>query len=220
LKRFSVQARLFALAGLLLSISTQAIAAKPMTEDRGHVYRWNRFTDDLYALHQQQLAEHNVRIEAELNGYADRPDFYREERFFDLDTGQLLSMIQWEVGQPDTIHSIAVYRYDDQGRLSWDYSSAYLPDYRNAPVQTLIFIHRYNDGLAAYRSFDASDELLSERCKGEYEGEDVFFSLDIDEIEEAMGQRYQHNTGILTEPVYLRCFEGMPETAEAFLPPK
>lgn len=206
--------------GLLFSVQAQALAQEPMTEDRGHVYRWNHFADDLYALHQQQLAEHKVRKEAALGGYAGRPDFYREERFFDADSGQLLSVIQWEADSPDTIHGIEVYRYDDEGRLSRDYSSTYLPDYRNAPVQTLIFIHRYNDDLAAFRAFDASNELLSERCKGRDGDEEVFINLDIDEIEAAMAQRYQHNAGILTEPVYLRCFEDMPETAEAFLPPR
>ncbi len=195
------------------------LAAEPIIEDRGHVYRWNHFTDDLYELHKAQLAEHNVRTEAEVGGYAGRGDFYKEERFYDLDNGRLLSMIQWELTQPEKIHSIEVYRYDDQGRLSRDYSSTYLPDYRNAPTQTLIFVHRYNDDLHAYRSFDASGELLSERCEGEYGDEPVFINLDIDELDAAMIERFQRQSGPLTEPVYLRCFQDMPETAEAFLPP-
>lgn len=220
MKRLLLSTMPIVFSGLLLAIPAQVFAAESMVEDRGHVYRWNRFTEDLYALHKQQLTEHDIRKEVKVNGYVRRDDFYREERYYDAESGKLLSVIQWETEHPDNIHSITVYRYDDQGRLSRDYASAYLPDYRNAPTQTLIFIHRYNEGLKAFRSFDASNDLLSERCEGEFEGEDVFISLDIDEIEEAMAQRYQHNTGILTEPVYQRCFEDMPESVEAYLPPR
>lgn len=216
-------ARSAALAALVcLGLPVAGLAAEPgaMTEDKGHVYRWNKFTDDLYALHQAQIADREVRTEEELGGYAGRPEFYREQRFFDADSGRLLSVIQWEREQPDTIHSIAVYRHDDQGRVRRDYSSTYLPDYRNAPTQTLVFLHHYPQGVHAFRSFDASNEVLLERCEGEIDGKPVFISLDIDEIEEARGERYSNNSGVMTTAAYRHCFEGLPDTAEAALPPR
>lgn len=216
-------ARSVALAALIcLGQAAVAQTTDPaaMTEDKGHVYRWNKFTDDLYALHREQIAGREVRTEEELGGYAGRPGFYREERFFDADSGRLLSVIQWEAEQPDVIHSIAVYRHDDQGRVRRDYSATYLPDYRNAPTQTLVFLHHYPAGVHAFRSFDASNEVLLERCQGEIGGEPVFISLDIDEIEEARGERHSEQSGIMTTDAYRHCFSGLPETAAAALPPR
>lgn len=210
--------------GALLCIALPAGASAAefatMTEDKGHVHRWNKFADDLYALHRTQLAEHSVRTEVQMGGYAGRPDFYREERFYDADSGRLLSTIQWEADNPDTIHSIAVYRYDAQGRVSRDYSATYLPDYRNAPTQTLVFLHRYPAGVHAFRSFDASDEVLLERCQGEIDGKAVYISLDIDEIDAARGQLYSDHSGIMATPEYAHCFTGLPESAAAVLPPR
>lgn len=204
---------------LLPFASVQAVDGEVMTEDRGHVYRWNKFADDLYRLHKQQIKGRNIRTEVKSGGYSGRPAHYEETRYYDADSGKLLSIVQREIEKPENIHSIAVNRYDDQGRVAVDYSATYLPDYRNAPTQTLIFIHRYPEGVHAFRSFDASDDLLYERCEGEIDGEAVFISLDIDEIEAAMAQRYQQGTGILTDPDYLYCFGDMPDSAESVRPP-
>lgn len=213
---------LFVCSVVLALCAGAAAAAEPgtMKEDKGHVYTWNRFTDDVYALHLKQLEGRKVRKQEELGGYAGRPAFYRQETFTDADSGKLLSVIQWQRDRQDTIHSISVYRYDEQGRLWRDYSSTYLPDYRNAPSQTLVFLHRYPAGVYAMRSFDASNDLLYERCEGEFEGEPVLISLDIDEIEAAMAERYQYHSGPLTEPAYLHCFGNMPDTARGVLPPQ
>lgn len=206
---------------LLLPFSLlHAVESEVMTEDRGHVYRWNKFADDLYLLHKKQIADRKVRKEVTKGGYSGRPAHYEETRYFDANSGKLLSIVQREIEKPDNIHSISVYRYDEQGRVTVDYSATYLPDYRNAPTQTLIFLHRYKEGVHAFRSFDASDYLLYERCEGRFEGEDVFIGLDIDEIEEAMAERYQDNSGLMTEPVYLYCFEDMPDSAGSVMPPQ
>lgn len=211
--------RTVCLIALLSGLAANA-AAQSLSEDKGHVYRWNKFTDDLHALHKRQLAGRSIRIEKSVGGYATHPQFYLQEKFFDADSGLLLATIQWERAQPDAIHSIVVYRHDEEGRVLRDYSSTYLPDYRNAPSQTLIFVHRYNDDLHAFRSFDASGDLLYERCEGEFDGQDVFISLDIDEMEQAMTERYQNNSGPMTEPDYLSCFSDMPDTAKGVLPPR
>jgi hypothetical protein len=207
-------------AGVLCLLAPPPAGAETVKEDKGHVYRWNRFTDDLYALHRQQLHGCEVREEVSTGGYPGRPAFYRQVEYFDAATGRLLSVIQWETADPERIHSITVYRYDAQGRLARDYSSSYLPDYRNAPTQTLVFLHYYHDSLHAFRSFDASDDLLYERCEGEFNGERVLIGMDIDEIEEAAGELYQHNSGIMAEPVYAHCFGGLPDSARTALPPR
>lgn len=207
-------------AVLSLPLSVMAAASGGLSEDRGHVYRWNKFTDDLYALHLKQVADHEVRKETAVGGYAGNPGFYKQEEYFDAGSGRLLSVVLWEAANPDNIHSITVNRYDAQGRLLREYSSSYLPDYRNAPTQTLVFIHRYKEGVHAFRSFDATGDLLYERCEGRFKGEGVFISLDIDEIEEAMGERYQDNAGIMTEPAYVYCFGDMPDSASGVLPPR
>lgn len=204
------------LAGLLLA---NGAWGQSFEEDEDHVSRWNNYTLQLHALHQAQVTTQKVRKESRTGGYAGRPDFYREHRYYAADGGHLLSVVQREVENPENIHSIAVYRRDDQGRVIRDYSSTYLPDYRNAPTQTLAFQHHYPPGVHAYRAFDASGELLDERCEGEIDGKPVMIMLDIDEIDAARGQRYQEDSGIMTTAAYRHCFEGLPETADALLPP-
>lgn len=211
--------RLLALLCLLLPIGVWAAEPGAMAEDKGHVYRWNKYTDDLYALHLKQIADRKVRTEEKLGGYAGNANFYRQVKFFDADSGLLLSSIQWEVAHPDNIHSIAVFRHDKQGRVVRDYSSTYLPKYRNAPTQTLAFVHHYPKGVHAFRSFDASGDMLDERCEGRFEGESIFITLDIDELDAARGERYQDQSGIMTEPAYLHCFAGLAETVDTLLPP-
>lgn len=208
------------IAGLLCLLMPVYALAEALEEDNVHVRTWNAFTDDLYRLHQQQIAGRKVREKSSLGGYPGRPGYYRQVEYYDADSGRLLSVIQWESANPALIHAITVNRYDEQGRLLRDYSSSYLPDYRNAPSQTLIFLHGYNDGVHAFRSFDASDDLLYERCEGVFRGEKVFFGMDIDEIEEAAGELYQNNSGIMADPVYTHCFGGLPETARGVLPPR
>lgn len=216
---YSPRAGLAALLCLTLPLSALAQESAVLKEDEGHVARWNRFTEQLHQLHKRQIAKREVRVETSLGGYAGRPTFYRQEVFVDADSGKQLSMVQWEQDDPDTIHSIAVFRHDAQGRVVRDYSSTYLPDYRNAPTQTLAFLHHYPAGVHAYRSFDASGELLSERCVGEFNGKPVSILLDIDEIDAARGERYTDHSGIMTTAEYRHCFADLPETADSLLPP-
>ncbi len=139
--------------------------------------------------------------------------------FYDTGTGRRLSIVQRELDNPDAIHSISVFRHDARGRVVRDYSSTYLPDYRNAPTQTLAFEHHYPDGVHAYRAYDASGELLDERCEGEIDGKPVFITLDIDEIDAARGERDANGSGIMTTSEYRYCFQGLVDTAANVLPP-
>jgi len=144
--------RLVSLAGMLVMGTVHA--AEPMKQDNQHIRTWNRFAEQVYELHLQFTQSDDIHKQIEHGGYAQMPEFYREERFY---KGELLiSKVQWEKENPDQLHTIEVYIYDDQGRVRRDYVVAYLPTYRTAPVQTLVSLHRYQDRLHAFRSFDAS----------------------------------------------------------------
>lgn len=208
-----------ALLSIALPVVGAAEQAAAMKEDEDHVTRWNRYTDQLYALHSAQLAGRQVRQDVGVGGYAGRPRFYREQVFYDTGTGRRLSIVQRELDNPDAIHSISVFRHDARGRVVRDYSSTYLPDYRNAPTQTLAFEHHYPAGVHAYRAYDASGELLDERCEGEIDGRPVFITLDIDEIDAARGERDANGSGIMTTSEYRYCFQGLVDTAANVLPP-
>lgn len=71
--------------------------------------------------------------------------------YFNKNTNKLISKIQWEVDKPDTIHTIEVFLYDAQGQVKTDFYARYLPYARNAPVQTLINLHNYNDSLHSFQ---------------------------------------------------------------------
>ncbi|MDX1823812.1 MAG: hypothetical protein R3354_03790 [Thiohalomonadales bacterium] len=200
------------LASLLLMGTVHA--AEPLQEDNQHIRTWNRFAEQVYALHQQLIQIDEIHKEVRHGGYAQMPEFYREERFYEGD--RLISKVQWEKANPDQLHTIEVYIYDDQGRVTRDYIVAYLPTYRNAPVQTLISLHRYQDGLHAFRSFDASGYRVVERCTGNLNGRDVNLLLDEDEIYEAQGDPQ----GIMASATYRACFGNLQTEAGKYLTPQ
>lgn len=188
---------------------------KPMKEDSVHVRTWNQFVNNLLVLHRRLTSETPVRVTRKPGGYATDPDFYIEEEFRTPD-GRLISRVQWEKQRPDTVHVIEVYLYDRQGRVIRDYAGAYLPHYRNAPTQTLISLHGYNGKLHAFRTFDASGDLLFERCEGHYAGKPVNIRLEFDDIYMMEGKP---NTTLTSKP-YLACFKGVPKTAGKYLQPQ
>lgn len=184
-----------------------------LTVDHAQVKQWNRFADALYTLHERQLQEHKIVTSESMGGYANNPDYYREVSYHDAESGQLLSRIRWVTQQPDVVHSIDVFQYDEQGRLDKDFAVVYLPMHRNAPIQTLINIHQYHDDLMSFRQFDASGVRIYEQCRGHYASEPVMISLDQDELPLHTG----HLPQFVTEELYTRCFANMPEDAAAQL---
>ncbi len=189
-------------------------AAQTLQEDNQHVRTWNRFAEQVYVLHQQLTQSDDIRKQIRHGGYAQMPEFYREERFYQGD--RLISKVQWEKAKPELLHTIEVYIHDDQGRVIRDYIAAYLPTYRNAPTQTLISLHRYQDDLHAFRSFDASGYRVIERCTGSLDGQDVNLLLDEDEIAEAQGDPQ----GIMASTVYQACFGELHTEAGKYLTPQ
>ena len=105
--------------------------------------------------------------------------------------------------------------HDDQGRVVRDYAAAYLPEGRNAPIQTLINLHAYNGGLHAFRQFDASGSRIYEFCEGNHGGEPVRLQL----FEEDLVGTSEAAERILASPVYSACFEGLPAQAGRYLDP-
>ncbi len=133
----------FSLCWLALTASTvQAISLK---EDNVHVRNWNQFATDLYEYHKKYISNKKITIKSKTGGYATQKEFYLEKEFYD-ENGRLLSRVAWELEAPQDLHVIEIFIYNSKGKVIRDYSAAYLPVYRNAPTQTLISLHHYNQG--------------------------------------------------------------------------
>lgn len=191
---------------LLITPALIYAESQPSTGDNDHVTRWNKFVDDIHALHKRQIKKYDYRVETRIGGYSGDLKFYKEEKFIDKASGRLLSIIQWEREHPDHIHSIDVYVYDKKGRVKRDYSALYLTFSRNAPQQTLVNLYAYNGDLKAWRQFDASNERIGERCSGTYKGKKVDIEMDDMDILDATDVK----DGPFSKPDYKACFRGLP----------
>ncbi|MDH5446538.1 MAG: hypothetical protein OEY52_13380 [Gammaproteobacteria bacterium] len=204
--------------GVLLFNSLPVFAndRQAIKEDNHHTRRWNGFAEKLLRLHDILTRQYPHTIKKRLGGYSHIPKFYREYKYINKKTGKKISQLQWEKAYPDKLHTIEVYIYDEYGRVKRDYSAAYLPDYRNAPTQTLINFHTYNGLLHAFRSFDASGDHVLDRCTGRYNSKTINILLDEDELAEG---KYSKN-GVIQSDTYKACFKGLPETAGKYLNPQ
>jgi hypothetical protein len=215
----AVAIMVLAITGGLVAGQSQVQAedsVKSILTDMTHVQRWNRFADKLLALHNSIISRHKVRTTESIGGYFREPDFYKDVHYYDADSGRLLSHVQWETKHPDRVHFMEIYEYDSKGRVIRDYGVAYLTEGRNAPVQTLINFHAYPKNLHAFRQFDASNNLIFERCDGTYKGKEVHISLSEMDILNLEDQP----KSLLTSPQYKKCFSGLPRTAGKYLTPQ
>jgi len=197
-----------------ITLLATSVCAEPMQQDNIHIRSWNSFATNIFKLHELTIADKKVRKTSHPGGYSGQKDFYIEEQFF-VDNN-LISIIQWEKENPDNMHSIEFFIYDDKGRVVRDYAAAYLPTYRNAPTQTLVSLHQYNGDLHAFRSFDASGYRVVERCSGTLKDEPFEMMLDEDEIAEAVGD----DKGVMASADYQACFKGLPVEAGKYLVPQ
>lgn len=204
------------LLNVLWLITFNVFAVSAMKQDNHHIRVWNTFVEDVYQLHLSQIESLDIRTETEVGGYPSNRKFFKETRYFDSDSGNIISRIQREIKNESNIHLIEVYVYDKENKIKVDYLAAFLPRFRNAPVQTLINIHRYNDDLHAFRQFDASGARIYEQCEGALFDDSVFISLDEDELYNVHSLL---TTGIENNQ-YVSCFEFIPKTAGKFLNPK
>lgn len=189
-----------------------------LLEDDTHVDRWNKFVEDLFSLHQHIIKNQNIYTRESKGGYGgvtNDPEFYREVRHYDKKTDKLLSNIKWENKNPEDIHSIDIYIYDDKGRIIRDYSAYYLPKHRNAPYQTFINIHHYSENLHSFRQFDANNEILFEFCEGSYNGKPVKISHEYHEIPDKISDI----SDMPNRDSYQACFNQLAKSAGAYLHP-
>lgn len=203
-------------ASILVLILSIGVSCQVYAQDRAQ--RWQQFSKSLAAMHEQRTRETKCATSETVGGYGGTiadPAFYTEVRYVEKATGRLLAQVKTENKPPHLPHVMQLYVYDDKGRLKREYTAAYLPDRSETPVQTLIDIYAYADGLQAYRQFNASDELIYEQCLGEFEGKPVRIAwedLDIpDKIESHGDEAFRKS--------YQACFQTLDMTAGPYLDP-
>ena len=201
---------------LAMIFASSPVFAAKIKGDNEHARKWNKFADDVLALHKQLIQKIETDKKSQFGGYSGNPKFYKEDSYFAKSNGKLVSIVQWELKSPHLMHSIEVFVRDKEGRVLRDYSAAYLPDYRNAPTQTLVSLHIYNGDLHAFRTFEATGDRIVERCTGKLNGEEVNFILDEDEIAHAEGGF----TNVMEQADYKACFKDMPEEAGKYQMPQ
>lgn len=207
---------------VLLGLTVQAQANQrqviPSVDNR-QVQRWNAFAEALQQIHLQRLDTRSIRTTRDQGRYGGSlwgDVSYTETRFFDADSGRLLSRIRRDSLDPDRIHVIEVFIYARDGKLVRDYLAAYLPGHRNAPVQTLINLHNRTPELSGYRQFDASGRLIYEQCRGEFFGDRI--SLSYEEWEVPAGP--DELEGMLEQEAYRSCFAGLDRHPGPYLDPR
>lgn len=181
-----------------------------MRVDEERVREWNQFAERLVEAHQYRLETAAVELVETIGGYARSPAFYLQTEYRELETGRLLARVKLERRNPKNLHAIELYFYDGQGRLRLDYSTAYLPVYRNAPIQTLINVHGRDDDLRSFRQFDASGNIIFESCMGDYFGRRIDLQLE---------EGHVPPPNEVPEHLYVSCFGYLPLRADGLINP-
>jgi len=195
-----------------------AEARRTLSVQDDKVTVWNRFADHLVELHRARLQDRAVRIEqtdGHYGGSAWGDVTFTDQNFIANDDGRLLAHVRYESTHPTLVHIIDVDVYGADGRLARDYTAAWLPVYRNAPVQTLINLHAWHGDLHAFRQFDASGVRIYEQCRGKLDGQDVDISL----TEELIPDPGTNAGDERTAREYRACFADLPLKAGRWLDP-
>lgn len=206
-----------------VSVSTAFAYENLSITDNEHARTWKEFAEKVYSLHEKQLAENSISTKSEVGGYHNHPDSYVEVSYLDKETGLLLSRIKWRKENPDSIHVIEVYIYDNHGNLIRDYTVAYVAFYyghlksgAGIPNQALVNFYNYNEELEAFRSFDADGMFVYEACTGKYKGQDIEILLD----DEQLNGPETDSAGIVKSVEYKACFDGLPVRPGEYLDPR
>lgn len=208
----------FLTGGCLFLVFSQIVSAGPeVKEDNLHIRTWNQFAQNALKFHQQRITNLDVEVKEKVGGYFGQPEFYLQKDYYADD--KHIATVMWEKENPAQLHSIEVFVHDKQGRVIRDYVAAYLPSYHNAPTQTLISLHRYNNGLHAFRTFDASGYRIIERCTGSFKSREVELLLDEDEIAEAMEDAY-NKQGVMVSADYNNCFGDLNQELGKYITPQ
>ncbi len=196
-------------------VSAVAASNEGMKEDKTHVNKWNLFTKNMYKLHKKLVTGKKINIKTRVGGYSDTPKFYKEETYYNAQSGKKISMIQWEIKNPKNIHTIEVLVRNKKGQVIRDYSAAYLPHYRNAPSQTLINLWGHTGKMHGFRQFDAGGDLIYEQCEGTWKGKKVMLRLFEDDL--VNGDDSVQKS--MKSEQYKACFRGVAATAKKYLVP-
>ena len=185
----------------LFPLLAMAVDREALKQDNSHIRNWSQFAEDALKLHEKLTMGKGLTVKKTVGSYANQKDFYIQEQFFD--GNRLISQVQWEKNNLEQLHTIEVFIHDKSGRVIRDFAAAYLPFYHNAPNQTLISFHHYNGDLHAFRSFDASGDMILERCKGkDKQGKVVNILMDEDDL-------YNDPDDISETVEYKSCFDGL-----------
>lgn len=193
----------------VLSLLTLSFASSNqptlLQEDKSHVYTWNKFADDLYKLHQSMVKKHQTEVVTRIGGYSNYPKFYQEKKYINKANGKVISIVQNEIRKPNRLHVIEVYIRNKSGNVVRDYGATYLPNGHNAPVQTLINLHGYSQGMHGFRQFDVSGDVIYEYCEGKYKGKKYAFRLFEDDLVNGGGDIDK----IMRSAPYKACFKSV-----------
>ena len=99
-----------------------------MKSDKVQVKKWNNFVTELYKLHVEKTKNIPIYTTEMIGGYGggfNNKEFYREISYINKNTNKLVSKIQWEVDNPNTIHTIEIFLYDVHGNIKTDYYARY-----------------------------------------------------------------------------------------------
>jgi hypothetical protein len=155
----------------------------------------------VYALHERQMAQRDIRTEEETGAYegaAAARYRYVDTRYYDAASGRLLSRVRRDAADSALVHIVEVNVYE-QGRLVRDFGSISMPWAPLHPVRTFINLHHYNGGLHSFRQYDFFGQVGYEFCEGNLAGKPVRIALDGGDI----------NTANTAGPEYQACFGGI-----------
>ena len=188
---------------LLCSLSVPALAAPTPAE----------FHRAVYALHEQQTAQRELRITEERGDYegaAAARYRYVDTRYYDAASGRLISRIRRDAAMPEFVHISEVNVYDATGKLLRDFGSVTLPWAPAHPVRTFINLHHYPAGLHSFRQHDLSGEIGYEFCEGKWDNKPARISLDGSDI----------NAASTASTAYKACFDGLEKDWARYTTPR
>ena len=160
------------------------------------------FHRSVYALHEKQIAQREIRIEEEngtYEGAAAARFRYVDTRYYDKASGNLISHVRRDAATPELIHIAEVNVYDDAGKLVRDFGSVTLPWAPMHPVRAFVNLHHYNGGLHSFRQYNLNGDVEYESCAGKLDNKTVRISLDSSDITPEATEK----------PAYKSCFDGM-----------
>ncbi len=206
------------LLSLITGCQTKAENGIKLSPDLEEMYKGlNSFVDDLYVLHKKRLEGREFYITEEVGGYGGLTndlDFYKQVNYYDSKSKRLLSTIKWEKKNPDNIHMIDLFLYDNQGRLKRKYAAAYLPSRRVSPLETLISLHYYRNNTHSFREFDIHDVRIYEQCNDITDEKNIYFAFHYEDIPDS----YQE-LDVEKHDKYRACFEHASSTVEPYNSP-